>query len=62
MLAEQYDPYSGAQISVSPLTWSHATLMTTVIQYRRRHAALTGSTRTLAVDPSEEPARHHLGR
>ena len=34
---------NGAQISVSPLTWSHATLITTSIQYRLRHAELSGA-------------------
>ena len=43
VLAEQYHPYTGAQISVSPLTWSHATLITTSIQYRLRHAELSGA-------------------
>ena len=42
VLAEQFDPYSGAPISVSPLTWSHATVMTTIVQYLLKHAALTG--------------------
>ena len=43
VLAEQYHPYTGAQISVSPLTWSHATLITTSMQYRLRHAELSGA-------------------
>jgi GH15 family glucan-1,4-alpha-glucosidase len=43
VLAEQFHPYSGEPISVSPLTWSHATVMTTVMQYLLKHAALTGS-------------------
>jgi len=42
VLAEQFDPYTGSPISVSPLTWSHATVMTTVVQYLLRHASLTG--------------------
>ena len=60
VLAEQYDPYSGAQISVSPLTWSHATLMTTVLQYRQRHAELTGRVPAARALSTEEPARHRL--
>jgi GH15 family glucan-1,4-alpha-glucosidase len=43
VLAEQYHPYTGAQISVSPLTWSHATLITTSMQYRLRHAEFSGA-------------------
>jgi glucoamylase len=30
VLAEQVDPHSGQPLSVSPLTWSHATLVTTI--------------------------------
>ncbi len=42
VLAEQFDPYSGGPISVSPLTWSHGTVMTTIVQYLLKHAQLTG--------------------
>ena len=38
MLAEQFDPWTGDPISVSPLTWSHATVVATVQLYLRRHA------------------------
>ena len=33
MLAEQVNPYTNEPISVSPLTWSHATVVSTVIKY-----------------------------
>jgi len=33
VMAEQVHPYSGAPLSVSPLTWSHATLVTVVREY-----------------------------
>lgn len=33
VLAEQLHPYTGAPISVSPLTWSHATVVMTVREY-----------------------------
>jgi GH15 family glucan-1,4-alpha-glucosidase len=33
LLAEQVDPYTGAPLSVCPLTWSHATLVATVESY-----------------------------
>lgn len=36
VLAEQLDPVSGAPLSVSPLTWSHATFVTTVCAYREK--------------------------
>jgi GH15 family glucan-1,4-alpha-glucosidase/ferredoxin len=33
VLAEQVNPYTNQPISVSPLTWSHATVVSTVIKY-----------------------------
>jgi GH15 family glucan-1,4-alpha-glucosidase len=33
ILAEQVDPYTGQPISVSPLTWSHAAYVSTVLTY-----------------------------
>ena len=33
VLAEQVHPYTNQPLSVSPLTWSHATFVTTVIEY-----------------------------
>jgi GH15 family glucan-1,4-alpha-glucosidase len=33
VLAEQFHPYTGAPISVSPLTWSHATVVIVVLEY-----------------------------
>ncbi len=33
VMSEQLDPYDGSPLSVSPLTWSHATFVTTVISY-----------------------------
>ena len=43
VLSEQLDPYSKAQLSVSPLTWSHATVVSLVHEYVRKQAALTGT-------------------
>lgn len=40
VLAEQVDPLSGAPVSVSPLTWSHSTVVSTVIAYLRKLEAL----------------------
>jgi glucoamylase len=39
ILAEQVDPYTDQPLSVSPLTWSHAAYVSTVLTYlqRRRH-------------------------
>lgn len=36
LLAEQYDPYSGEHVSASPLIWSHAEYVTTVINYLKK--------------------------
>jgi len=33
VLAEQVDPFTDAPLSVSPLTWSHATVVLTVMEY-----------------------------
>ena len=33
VLAEQVDPFRNAPLSVSPLTWSHATLVVAVMEY-----------------------------
>jgi GH15 family glucan-1,4-alpha-glucosidase len=41
VLAEQYHPYSGEPMSVSPLTWSHATVVMVVMEYLRKHRALS---------------------
>ncbi len=40
LLSEQVDPHSGAPLSVSPLTWSHAEYIVTVDDYVRRSAEL----------------------
>ncbi|MEX2219705.1 MAG: glycoside hydrolase family 15 protein [Phycisphaerales bacterium] len=46
VLAEQFHPYTGAPIGVSPLTWSHATVVTVVVEYLRKLQQLTrGSVR-----------------
>ena len=40
VLAEQIDPYSGAPLSVSPLTWSHAEYVAAVRWYAGKYAHL----------------------
>ncbi len=40
VLAEQVNPYDHAPLSVSPLTWSHATVVMTVLEYLDKHAQL----------------------
>ena len=36
VLPEQLDPLTGAALSVSPLAWSHAALVTLVQEYQRK--------------------------
>lgn len=36
MLSEQLNPYSGEQISATPLTWSHCEFVRTVIEYEQK--------------------------
>jgi glucoamylase len=43
ILAEQVHPYTGAPLSVSPLTWSHAALVTTIQSYVSKWTALTSN-------------------
>lgn len=40
VLAEQVNPYTNEPVSVSPLTWSHATVVTTVIKYLEKMSML----------------------
>jgi GH15 family glucan-1,4-alpha-glucosidase len=46
VLPEQIDPYSGAPLSVSPLTWSHAAYVLAVHQVQERLAMLTKKARS----------------
>lgn len=48
VLAEQYHPYSGEPMSVSPLTWSHATVIMVVTEYLRKFHELAVSPRAPA--------------
>ncbi len=43
ILPEQRDAYSGAPLSVAPLTWSHATFIETVLLYVDREQKLSSS-------------------
>ncbi|UCC64490.1 MAG: hypothetical protein JSV36_05375 [Anaerolineae bacterium] len=40
VMAEQVHPHTNAPLSVSPLTWSHATLVMTVREYMARRAEI----------------------
>ena len=39
-MAEQFHPHTGDPISVSPLTWSHATYVIVVLEYLTKLAQL----------------------
>lgn len=43
VLAEQVHPHTGEPVSVSPLTWSHAALVTAAIELLEKRQALQGS-------------------
>jgi len=40
VLAEQFHPYTGESLSVSPLTWSHATFVIVVLEYLQKSEEL----------------------
>ena len=48
VLAEQLDPYSKAPLSVSPLTWSHATVVSLVHEYVRKRKMLAATCTALS--------------
>jgi len=43
ILAEQLDPYSGAPLSVAPLTWSHASFVEVLLKYQAKASQLAQS-------------------
>lgn len=43
VMAEQFNPYTGDPMSVSPLTWSHATYIVAVLEYLEKLNALSES-------------------
>ena len=53
LLSEQLDPNTGAPLSVSPLTWSHAEFIVTVDEFCKRSDALSRK----AAKPSVAPAQ-----
>ncbi len=52
LLSEQLDPNTGAPLSVSPLTWSHAELVVTVDEFCRKSERLRRSSITTVVPKS----------
>ncbi len=60
ILAEQMHPFTGIPLSVSPLTWSHAVYVTTIIEYLDRYAELITTTRgERPIYAKEEPRLRH---
>ena len=57
VLAEQFHPYTGEPISVSPLTWSHATVVIAVMEYLRKHEALARGGGAAGPTPPMEAGR-----
>jgi len=47
MLPEQMNPLTGAPLSVSPLTWSHAIFVETVLRYAAKEKQIAGGTQEL---------------
>jgi len=54
LLSEQLDPNSGAPLSVSPLTWSHAELIATVDDFCRRAERLRRSAQHTVTPPAAD--------
>ena len=50
VLPEQIHPLTGDHLSVSPLTWSQATLVATVQEYIARHQELQREPNNLSTD------------
>ena len=42
VMGEQLDPYTGGPVSATPLAWSHATLVSTILEYFERRRLLAG--------------------
>jgi GH15 family glucan-1,4-alpha-glucosidase len=57
VLAEQFHPYSGDPMSVSPLTWSHATFVIVVMEYLEKLDQLR-RIRRAEPEPIKTPARN----
>ncbi len=43
VMAEQVHPHTNEPLSVSPLTWSHATYVSAILQYNQKHRTLTAN-------------------
>lgn len=59
VLAEQFHPYSGDPMSVSPLTWSHATFVIVVMEYLEKLDHLRQQRRLGVANQVQTPVNHH---
>ncbi len=61
VLAEQVHPVTNAPLSVSPLTWSHATVVATLIAYNQKlHLLRNNRAEAAAANGFADPAQRHL--
>ena len=60
VLAEQYHPHTGDPMSVSPLTWSHATFVIAVVEYLAKLQQITAGL-TLRTGDFGEPDDERRG-
>lgn len=60
VMPEQVHPESGDFLSVSPLTWSHATFVATVLDYADKTAALSSAKSTSAAQEERTKLREGL--
>lgn len=61
IMAEQIDPYTGAPLSVAPLTWSHASFVKVVQEYISKRKALQGKAQKTKQDVSDDRVLHPAG-
>ena len=54
VLAEQINPYTADHMSVSPLTWSHATFVIVVMEYLAKLESLPSATRLISHDANSQ--------
>jgi glucoamylase len=62
VMAEQLHPYTGAPLSVSPLTWSHASFVKVTQEYLAKGKMLRGEAGPSAQDVSERAVMEPVHR
>ncbi|MFC0212346.1 glycoside hydrolase family 15 protein [Paenibacillus chartarius] len=61
VMAEQLDPYTGAPLSVSPLTWSHASFVKVTQEYVAKRKQLRGERASETVSASDAKVLEPIG-